>query len=93
MGARRAGLFYVMPGSLIPVLEEKKPFEGQPEYALLLSWHIGDVGFFNSAAVLRRVHHRFNASRTRRTNPSTVNGFSTNGRPRSIPGLCATDSG
>jgi hypothetical protein len=31
-----------MPGTLIPVLEEKKLFEDQPEYALLLSWHIGD---------------------------------------------------
>jgi hypothetical protein len=31
-----------MPGTLIPVLEERKLFEDQPEYALLLSWHIGD---------------------------------------------------
>lgn len=31
-----------MPGTLIPVFEEKKLFEDQPEYALLLSWHIGD---------------------------------------------------
>jgi hypothetical protein len=31
-----------MPGTLIPVLEEKKLFDDQPEYALLLSWHIGD---------------------------------------------------
>ena len=31
-----------MPGTLIPVLEEQKLFEDQPEYALLFSWHIGD---------------------------------------------------
>ena len=31
-----------MPGTLIPVLDEAKLFEDQPEYALLLSWHIGD---------------------------------------------------
>ena len=31
-----------MPGTLIPVLEESKLFDDQPEYALLLSWHIAD---------------------------------------------------
>ncbi|MCC7418292.1 MAG: class I SAM-dependent methyltransferase [Acidobacteria bacterium] len=31
-----------MPGTLIPVLDEAKLFEDQPEYALLLSWHIAD---------------------------------------------------
>jgi SAM-dependent methyltransferase len=31
-----------MPGTRIPVLEESKLFEDQPEYALLLSWHIAD---------------------------------------------------
>ena len=31
-----------IPGTLIPVLEESRLFEDQPEYALLLSWHIGD---------------------------------------------------
>ena len=31
-----------MPGTLIPVLEESKLIEDQPEYALLLSWHIAD---------------------------------------------------
>ncbi len=31
-----------MPGTLIPVLEEGYLFEHQPEYALLLSWHIAD---------------------------------------------------
>ena len=29
-----------IPGTLIPVLEESRLFEEQPEYALLLSWHI-----------------------------------------------------
>jgi hypothetical protein len=31
-----------IPGTLIPVLEEAKLVEDQPEYALLLSWHIAD---------------------------------------------------
>jgi hypothetical protein len=31
-----------IPGTLIPVLDEGKLFEDQPEYALLLSWHIAD---------------------------------------------------
>jgi hypothetical protein len=31
-----------MPGTVIPVLEESKLFTDQPEYALLLSWHIAD---------------------------------------------------
>ncbi len=31
-----------MPGTRIPVLDEKKLFVDQPEYALLLSWHIAD---------------------------------------------------
>ena len=31
-----------MPGTLIPVLDEQKLFVEQPEYALLLSWHIAD---------------------------------------------------
>ena len=31
-----------MPGTLIPVLDEAKLFEDQPEYALLLSWHIAE---------------------------------------------------
>jgi hypothetical protein len=29
-----------MPGTLIPVLEESRLYKDQPEYALLLSWHI-----------------------------------------------------
>ena len=32
----------LMPGTLIPVVEESKLFEDQPEYALLFSWHIAD---------------------------------------------------
>lgn len=32
----------VMPGTLVPVLDEARLFEDQPEYALLLSWHIAD---------------------------------------------------
>jgi len=31
-----------MPGTLIPVLEESRLFYDQPEYALLLAWHIAD---------------------------------------------------
>lgn len=31
-----------MPGTLIPVLEESRLFEDQPEYALLFSWHIAE---------------------------------------------------
>ena len=31
-----------MPGTRIPVLDEQKLFDDQPEYALLLSWHISD---------------------------------------------------
>jgi hypothetical protein len=29
-----------MPGTRIPVLDEALLFQNQPEYALLLSWHI-----------------------------------------------------
>jgi len=32
----------MMPGTLIPVLEESKLFTDQPDYALLFSWHIAD---------------------------------------------------
>ena len=31
-----------MPGTRIPVVDEQKLFEEQPEYALLFSWHIAD---------------------------------------------------
>jgi len=31
-----------MPGTVIPVLDEQRLFEDQPEYVLLLSWHIAE---------------------------------------------------
>ncbi len=31
-----------MPGTKIPILDERKLFTDQPEYVLLLSWHISD---------------------------------------------------
>jgi len=31
-----------MPGTIIPVIEESALFEKQPDYAMLLSWHIAD---------------------------------------------------
>jgi hypothetical protein len=31
-----------MPGTLVPVVEESRLFADQPEYALLLSWHIAE---------------------------------------------------
>lgn len=31
-----------MPGTVIPVLEESRLYDDQPEYALLLSWHIAE---------------------------------------------------
>ncbi len=39
-GSHKIGKY--MPGTLIPVLEESKLFEDQPEYAILFSWHIAD---------------------------------------------------
>ena len=39
-GSHKIGKY--MPGTLIPVAEESKLYEEQPEYALLLSWHIAD---------------------------------------------------
>lgn len=33
---------HYMPGTLIPVVDEKRLYEEQPEYALMLSWHIAD---------------------------------------------------
>lgn len=39
-GSHKIGKY--IPGTLIPVLEESKLFEEQPEYALLLSWHIAE---------------------------------------------------
>lgn len=39
-GSHKIGKY--MPGTMIPVVEESRLFEDQPEYALLLSWHIAD---------------------------------------------------
>jgi hypothetical protein len=39
-----------VPGTRIPVLDEKKLYEDQPEYALLFSWHIAD----DLMAILRK---------------------------------------
>ncbi len=39
-GSHKIGKY--MPGTLIPVLEESVLFRDQPEYALLLSWHIAE---------------------------------------------------
>lgn len=39
-GSPKIGLF--TPGTHIPIVDEKQLFEDQPEYALILSWHIGE---------------------------------------------------
>lgn len=39
-GSHKIGKY--MPGTIIPVLDESKLYEDQPEYALLLSWHIAE---------------------------------------------------
>jgi hypothetical protein len=39
-GSHKIGNF--VPGTRIPILEESVLFEAQPDYALLLSWHIAD---------------------------------------------------
>ena len=39
-GSHKIGKY--VPGTLIPVVEESKLYEEQPEYAILLSWHIAD---------------------------------------------------
>jgi hypothetical protein len=39
-GSHKIGKY--VPGTLIPVEEESRLFNDQPEYALLLSWHIAD---------------------------------------------------
>jgi hypothetical protein len=39
-GSLKTGKY--MPGTLIPVIEESRLYEDQPEYAMLLSWHIAD---------------------------------------------------
>jgi hypothetical protein len=43
-----------VPGTRIPVLDEAKLYEDQPEYALLLSWHIAD----ELAANLRKAGYK-----------------------------------
>jgi hypothetical protein len=39
-GSLKTGKY--MPGTVIPVMEESRLYDDQPEYALLLSWHIAD---------------------------------------------------
>ena len=39
-GSHKIGKY--LPGTKIPILEETKLYEEQPEYAFLLSWHIAD---------------------------------------------------
>ena len=39
-GSQKIGKY--IPGTVIPVLEESKLYRDQPDYALLLSWHIAD---------------------------------------------------
>ena len=39
-GSYKTGKY--VPGTIIPVLDETRLFSDQPEYALLLSWHIAD---------------------------------------------------
>ncbi|MBU2219983.1 methyltransferase, partial [Patescibacteria group bacterium] len=39
-GSPKIGMF--TPGTHIPVMDEEKLFKKQPEYALVLSWHIGE---------------------------------------------------
>ena len=47
-GSHKIGKY--MPGTLIPVLDEKKLYEDQPEYVLILAWHIAD----NLMKILKR---------------------------------------
>ena len=39
-GSHKIGRY--VPGTLIPIVEETKLYEDQPEYVLLFSWHIAD---------------------------------------------------
>src|SRR3989344_4691595 len=39
-GSQKIGKY--VPGTVIPVLEESRLYHDQPDYALLLSWHIAD---------------------------------------------------
>ncbi len=47
-GSHKIGKY--MPGTIIPVLDEQKLFDDQPEYALLFAWHIGE----ELAGILRK---------------------------------------
>ncbi|MBI2523108.1 class I SAM-dependent methyltransferase [Candidatus Woesearchaeota archaeon] len=39
-GSHKIGRY--MPGTLIPIVDESRLYEDQPDYALLLSWHIAE---------------------------------------------------
>lgn len=39
-GSQKIGKY--VPGTLIPVVDEEKLYRNQPDYAMLLSWHIAD---------------------------------------------------
>ena len=39
-GSKKIGRY--LPGTMIPVVEESGLFKDQPEYALILAWHIAD---------------------------------------------------
>jgi len=39
-GSHKIGKY--LPGTIIPVVEEERLFQDQPNYALFLSWHIAD---------------------------------------------------
>ena len=39
-GSKKIG--YYLPGTNIPIFNEKKLYEDQPEYAFIFSWHITD---------------------------------------------------
>ena len=39
-GSYKIGFY--MPGTIVPVLEESVLYKNQPDYALLLSWHIAE---------------------------------------------------
>ena len=44
-GSQKIGHF--LPGTNIPILNEKKLYIDNPEYALILSWHIADELIYN----------------------------------------------
>ncbi|KKR50231.1 MAG: hypothetical protein UT84_C0013G0001, partial [Candidatus Curtissbacteria bacterium GW2011_GWA1_40_16] len=39
-GSHKIGKY--VPGTVIPVLDEEKLYRDQPDYAMLLSWHIAE---------------------------------------------------